>query len=118
MYSWYTNNRKKVQRQVNEVFRRMNKLIENDDLWRGRFIVRQKCTYWINYPGSREYTLYVVYYFVDKKTGQTSKPYQDMDFCLDRHIAIEMNKFIVNECKVWEKDRPYEDKTDYKKVAI
>lgn len=117
-YPWYTNNRKKVQRQVNKVFRHMNRLIENDDLWRGRFVVRQKRSEWRNYCGTREYFLYITYEFVDKKTGQTSQPHHEIDFTLDHHIAIQMNKFIINECKVWEKENPYEDKTDYRKVAI
>lgn len=114
----YTNDRKKVQRQVNKVFRHMNRIIEKDELWRGRFVVRQKRAYWINYQGTREYTLFVVYYFIDKKTGQISKSYQDMDFSLDMHLAIEMNNFIVKDCEVWEKENPYEDKTDYRKVVI
>lgn len=118
MYFWYTNNRKKVQRQVNKVFRQMNRIIENDDLWRGRFVVRQKRADWINYNGSREYFLYVTYEFVDKKTGQVSRPYQEIDFILDRHIGIQMNIFIINDCGVWEKENPYEDKTDYRKVNI
>lgn len=118
MYSWYTNNRKKVQRQVNKIFRQMNRIIENDNLWRGRFVVRQKGTDWINYCGSREYFLSVTYEFIDKKTGQISRLYREGDFSLDRHIGIQMNNFIVNDCRVWEKENPYEDKTDYRKVAI
>lgn len=118
MYFWYTNNRKKVQRQINKIFRQMNRIIENDDLWRGRFVVRQKRTEWVNYYGSREYCLYVIYEFVDKKTGEVSRPHVEPDFALDRHIGIQMNTFIVNYCKVWEKENPYEDKTDYRKVNI
>ena len=118
MYSWYTNNRKKVQRQVNKIFRQMNRIIENDDLWRGRFVVRQKHTEWVNYYGSREYFLYVTYEFIDKKTGKVSRPYHDVDFAIDRRIGIYMNTFIINDCKVWEKGNPYEDKTDYRKVSI
>ena len=118
MYYWYTNNRKKVQRQVNKIFRQINRIIENDDLWRGRFVVRQKRTEWVNYYWSREYCLYITYEFIDKKTGQVSRPHIEADFALDHHIIIQMNDFIVNDCKFWEKENPYEDKTDYRKVSI
>ena len=114
----YTNDRKKVQRQVNKVYRHMNRIIENDDLWRGRFVVRQKSADWINYCGTREYFLSVTYEFIDKKTGQISQLYRGVDFFLDRRIGVQMNNFIVKDCKVWEKENPYEDKTDYRKVAI
>jgi hypothetical protein len=35
-------NRKKHQRRMNKYVRELNKNIANDDLWRGRFVIRQK----------------------------------------------------------------------------
>ena len=43
MKGWMTSfNRKKHQRRMNKYVRELNKNIANDDLWRGRFVIRQK----------------------------------------------------------------------------
>lgn len=94
MCTWWTDNRKKVQRQVNKTFRRIKKIITNDNLWRGRFAVCQKTTEWINLCGTREYLLFVTYYFIDKKTGWTSRLYKEGDFSLERNLPIQMTNFV------------------------
>ena len=38
----YIKNRKKQQRAVNRAIRAINKLIEKDPLWRGRFFIYQR----------------------------------------------------------------------------
>ena len=43
MNGWMTSfNRKKHQRRMNKYVRELNKNIANDDLWRGRFVIRQE----------------------------------------------------------------------------
>lgn len=65
--------------------------------------------------------LFVRFVFVDKKTGDYAIFYEDSVGVLlfgGNKLAWKMNKFIVEYCKVWEKegrDVLYEDKTDYTK---
>lgn len=117
-----SNDRKKCQRKINQMFRRVNKVIEDDSLWRGRFIARQNSTSWIPYEGTGDYCLFVQYYFIDKKTGQRShlKWENAQWLSWSSKLFWDMNTFIVEECRAWDKDNddPRKDKTDYRKVGI
>ena len=115
-----SNERKKRQRSLNRLFRKVNRGIENDSLWRGRFVVQQDKTEWIPYEGSRDYELFVCYYFVDKKTGQKSHGKWERAQWLELSSKLfwDMNNFIVEDCRVWDNDDPRNDKTDYRKVGI
>lgn len=120
-----SGDRKKHQRQLNRVVRAINKCIEEDELWRGRFVIRQKCAVF----GMREYDvndtcpyLHVGLEFRDKKTGQTAMFYETANsicFWNGHKLWRRMNDFIVKDCDVWRVDGReflYSDKTDYTKV--
>lgn len=101
----YSANRKRHQRQVNKVFRALNKNIEKDELWQGRFVARQRASYFIQYEDKSGYYLVVVYDFLDKKTGQTSRLYNELGGSLSffdgTKLFMQMNDFIVLDCDVW-----------------
>ena len=101
----YSANRKRHQRQVNKVFRALNKNIEKDELWQGRFVARQRASYFVQYEDKSGYYLVVVYDFLDKKTGQTSRLYNELGWSLSffngTKLFMQMNDFIVLDCDVW-----------------
>ena len=101
----YSSNRKRHQRQVNKVFRALNKNIEKDELWQGRFVARQRASYFVQYEDKSGYYLVVVYDFLDKKTGQTSRLYNELGWSLSffngTKLFMQMNDFIVLDCDVW-----------------
>lgn len=101
----YSANRKRHQRQVNKIFRVLNKNIEKDELWQGRFVARQKASYFVQYEDKSGCYLVVVYDFLDKKTGQTSNLYHEQDYALTMFYGSklfrQMNDFIVLDCDVW-----------------
>ena len=101
----YSAKRKRHQRQVNKVFRALNKSIEKDELWQGRFVARQRASYFIQHEDKSGYYLIVVYDFLDKKTGQTSKLYNEMSWSLSffggTKLFMQMNDFIVLDCDAW-----------------
>lgn len=118
----YSMNRKKHQRAVNRIVRKLNKSIENDDLWRGRFFCRQKEAYFHIYDDMSGANLYVLLEMVDKKTGLTRKFMTDSFYLSGpfgcSKLFLEMNDFIVEDCYVWYKEEPHQDKIDYRKIKI
>lgn len=111
--------RKKAQRAINKNIRLLNKGIENDGLWRGRFIMRQIDAKWSPFDDGSGGQLFTTIMMVDKRTGQTKRVWLDnYDSPWNYYSAI--NNFIVNDCAVWEKegrDFLYNDNTDYTKAA-
>lgn len=126
----YSVNRRKHQRAVNKVFREVNKVIYNDELWLGRFAVVQDCSYMYteketNGSDYKEWgELFVAYYFVDKKTGRKSDKFMDNSNLITNstRIMYHMNKFIVEDCypDVWgAKEKPsIKNAEDFRKVRI
>lgn len=116
-----TSQYKKVyQRKLNWFIRKINKEMEKDPLWRGRFVVKQYSTQLIKTQCSRDYVFAASVYFVDKKTGRISGLLSDF---LDRllssttnGIRVRLNKFIVEDCfdDTWKNcNSLYSDTTDY-----
>lgn len=115
---------KKHIRSANKTARWMNNIILNDDLWRGRFYMRQKSVQWEQYCDKSGLNILYCYEFIDLKTGFTK------DYWIDGleleyngpftfHVWQKMNDFIVKECDVWRKegrDALYADKTVYRTV--
>lgn len=111
--------RKKAQHVINKNIRLLNKGIENDDLWRGRFIMRQIDARWSPFDDGSGGQLFTTIIMVDKRTGQTKKVWLD-NYDSPWNYFSAINDFIVKDCAVWEKegrDFLYSDKTDYTKVA-
>ena len=115
-------NRKKHQRYVNKVVRKMNKDLAEDPLWRGRFICRQKEASFHIYDDMSGATLYVLLEMVDKKTGLTKKFWTDSFYLCGpfgrSKMFWEMNEFIVEDCDVWHKEDPRQNIIDYREVEI
>jgi hypothetical protein len=65
-------NRKTHQRAINRAVRAFNKRLEQDDLWLGRFIVRQyeSSPQWRKYADGSNEELWVKLKFIDRATGR------------------------------------------------
>lgn len=120
MKNWkLTTNRKKIQRHINKVLRTMNKNIEQDNLWLGRFYCQQRS---IQYAMSEDGTyihVYIEVEFIDRKTGKHYTHYFHKEDFMGSTWKIwkVMNDFIVDYCDVWsENPRPsIKNPWDYRK---
>ena len=115
--------RKKYQHKLNKLIEEMNKAIENDSLWNGRFIFHIMDSAFERFKDGSGGILYVVIRGYDKKT----KVYQDYTLSYAPHLNFTkldileiVNKFITEDTDTWKKDNnPYKDeKIDYTKVKI
>ena len=73
MFTWLTSmNRKTHQRAINRAVRAFNKRLEQDDLWLGRFVVRQyeDSPQWCRYADGSGAELWVKLKFIDRATGR------------------------------------------------
>lgn len=113
--------KKKLQRQLNKIVKDVNAVVARDELWRGRFELRQMADEYKSYEDGSGGCLYVRLRAIDKKTNEFC------DWFMDYHgptfgsyqVSRIMNDFIVEFCKVWEaegRDELYNDKTDYTKI--
>ena len=108
MRNWITSQNRKVhQRAMNQAMRAINKNIERDGLWNGRFIVRQHRAEWIPYEDNSGRELYVSLKFIDRCTGH----YFIINDSVNHWIHWDgsalwsaMNDFIVNQCDVWNEE--------------
>ena len=67
-----SQNRRKQQRALNKIARELNKNIESDPLWKGRYCVRQYKSWWRPYWEEPDYyVFYAQFIFHDKKTHKT-----------------------------------------------
>lgn len=119
----YMKNRafKKTQRFINRCVRALNKNIYDDELWKGRFVIRQ-----INRKDFSDISLLQFFFEMkDKETGKTQEislaawtSYECSHPFFMSNIAQAMNDFIIEDCKVWsEEPRPSLDTAkDYRKV--
>lgn len=117
---WLTSkNRKKHQRRINRYMRLLNENIKNDELWKGRFYIRQQSADWVSYVDHSGNELYVRLLLVDKLTGQTAligDTVNHYNMYNGGHLWHEMNKFIVETCAVWEKE-PRPGTVEYKEMT-
>lgn len=110
---------KKIQRHVNSVIRALNKNIERDELWLGRFYAHQVyCYFTPSEDGSYIYGRFLIE-FVDRKSGKSMTHwFRREDFAYGAYkVWCVMNDFIVEYINVWaENPRPSRDNVwDYKK---
>ena len=115
-YSMKSLKRKNHQRWFNQYCRFVNKQIENDELWLGRFCVKQLRSniHWFDDKSGGLMTAEIL--MRDKKTGITRTGwYTGID--MDWRFWTDLNDFIITDCKVWsEKPDPYESKIDFRRV--
>ncbi len=100
-YSMKSHKRRNHQRWFNQYVRYINKTMEEDDLWLGRFYVTQEatCMEWFeDGSGGLMRALLVMH---DRKTGRCCyKSYDGLD--MDWRFWQDFNQFIIEDCKVWE----------------
>ena len=114
-YSMKSHKRKTHQRWLNKFLRYVNKTIANDSLWLGRFVVEQKATHMSWFEDKSGGLMLCHLQFRDKKTGIIKDWYTD---CLEVSwdLFLKMNDFIIEDCKVWENEKPYDEVGDYRNV--
>ena len=110
MYHWLTSmNKKKHQRAINKLVRAFNNQLELDDLWFGRFIVRQyeSSPQWRKYEDGSGAELYVKLKFIDRAIGRyyvgnhTVNEWRNFN---GAHIWRIMNWLITEHWNVWQED--------------
>ena len=105
MNGWkYSFNPKVHQRAVNKVLRDMNKNIENDDLWQGRFFMRQWSRETVYYEDHSGLYLWLEIRLYDKKTKKYLRWFCDSHDVLAWNgykVWEKMNNFIVEDLDVW-----------------
>ena len=115
--------RKKYQISANKLVKEVNKIIEADFLWNGRFVFHIMDSNFERFKDGSGGILYVVLRGYDKKT----KYYKDytLDYApyfqfIEWDIWQITNKFITEDTDTWKKDNnPFNDnKIDYTKVKI
>lgn len=96
---------KKIQRQVNTTIKQFNQNLLEDELWKGRFIIKQIARYDKRYHDGSGYTSSYVFKFKDLKTNKVAVyPYCLIylnDKFLPYQIFEDLNNFIVTICNVW-----------------
>ena len=100
-YSMTSHKRKNHQRWFNQYCHYVNKVIENDDLWLGRFYISQNRTLMNWFEDNSGGIMYAEIVMHDKKTGITRTKWYD-GLGMDWKFWFDFNDFIINDCKVWE----------------
>ena len=96
MTYWLTSMDRKVhQRALNRLVREFNKTLEKDELWCGRFVVRQyeDSPQWRRYKDGSGAELWVKLKFIDSATGR---------YYVGAHSVNEWLGITANGCRIWE----------------
>lgn len=95
MKYWLTSMNKKVhQRAINRLVREFNKQLEKDDLWCGRFMIRQMDSpQWVRYDDNSGTELWVKLKFIDRCTGR---------YYVGAHSVNEWRGVQVSGWRIWE----------------
>lgn len=114
-YSMASHNRKNHQRWLNQYCRYVNKNIENDDLWLGRFYISQNRTRMEWFDDGSGGLIYAEIVMHDRKTGKIrTKWYDGLD--MEWKMWRDLNSFIIDDCKVWEEKPDVRDnRIDFRK---
>lgn len=115
--------RRKYQRKLNKIVKNINKSIEEDSLWNGRFVFHIMATDFERFSDGSGGMLYTIIRGYDKK----SKVYKDyilqyapfLPFA-QANIWRIVNKFITEDTDTWHNgNNPYKEvKIDYRKIKI
>ena len=114
--------RKKYQHKLNKLIKELNKAIESDSLWNGRFVFHIMDSDFERFKDGSGGLLYVIIRGYDKKTEiykdytLSYAPYLNFT---DFDILKIANKFITKDTDTWKNgNNPYNEKIDYTKVKI
>lgn len=125
MFIWLTSmDRKTHQRAINRAVHAFNKRLEQDDLWLGRFVVRQyeDSPQWRKYEDDSGAELWVKLKFIDRATGRyyvgnhTVNEWRSFN---GSRIWCIMNWLITEHWDIWQEDfaqeRNYDAWREYNK---
>ena len=95
-----------LRRKINARIRAFNKNIENDDVWLGRFVARQRQLFINQYGDHSGYYAHMVIRISDKKTGRYRDAlFSDLEITMSGWKFFEfVNNFIIEDCKVWHEE--------------
>lgn len=95
----------KVNHKVNKIIRDINKELEEDELWKGRFVLRQIEKQVFRYSDLSGWYLTYKYRIYDKKTGYIAEKWFDhYDICYGARLWYFVNDFITKKSEVWNED--------------
>lgn len=99
---------KQAHHRMNAAVREMNKVLQEDELWKGRFYIHEKFIIEIyTFDDHSGGELTIMYEMRDRKTGKTKLICLN-NYNYDYHLWLEMNNFIVDYVDVWsENPRPH-----------
>lgn len=119
MAYWLTSkNKKRHQRAINKLVRAFNRQLEQDDLWLGRFMVRQIYSpQWYYYEDGSGAELFVHLKFIDRATGRYWIAAHDVNHWRSFHgngyrLWETMNWLITQHWDVWQEDAARERNFD------
>lgn len=103
---------KKVQRRANALFREHNEGLKQDELWLGRFYMRQVRRDVVPFEDGSGAVVNFIVEFGDKKTGKRDlESFTNFDLHISDHkgyaswkLFWAMNDFIIKTCKVWDEE--------------
>lgn len=119
--------RKKYQRYINKIVRKLNKNIKNDWVWNGRFTIHQKQSKFYTYFDGSGAQLYVLLECKDNKTNKTAQQWFETGLFVESKIWEWVNQCIIENFNVWAEDpNPYElaklkdkyGKLNFKEIGI
>lgn len=111
---------KKIQHRANKEIREINKILLEDDLWKGRFYIKQINRIDRFYSDHSGYSILFIFEIKDLKTNLSKNIYYHMNsgyanIRFSWGLFEEINEFIVTDCEVWKsEDDPRADKTIYR----
>ena len=115
-YSMKSMKRKNHQRWFNQYCRHINKVMIDDDLWLGRFCVKQEATHMEWFEDKSGGIMSALLTMRDKKTGKVKTKWYD-GLEMDWKFWWDFNDFIIQDCKVWEEvPDPRDNRIDFRKV--
>ena len=100
-YSMKSHKRKNHQRWFNKYCHYVNKCIENDDLWLGRFCIKQVRTEMFWFDDGSGGIMMAEILMIDKKTNIAKTAWYD-GLDMEWKFWRDFNNFIIDDCKVWE----------------
>lgn len=113
--------RKKYQHKLNKLVKNINKEIEEDSLWQGRFVFHIMETFFERFEDGSGGMLYAIIRGYDKNT-QAYKDYIIEYASFFRFAKLDLwkkaNKFITEDTDTWTKGNPYQERKDYTKIKI
>lgn len=113
---------KRYQNKLNAIVKEANKSLDEDNLWMGRFQVRQIRSRFERFDDNSGGILHTIFRVVDKKTEQYKDyviEYAPWLSTFYWHFSMDiLNDFVVECLDVWRKEKPREEIKDWTNVEI